>query len=163
MIEPVFVGLLATAFGFLFLQLVGVVRELNRETKEQMKNEEFMLYLWEWYRRKKRKYKDRYRGRRGLVLFYSDTMRGMGLGYLGVLMPLVLYVVSIWGLVVGYWFEIDIALDIGLSFLIGAFVACGVGLCFYYGFTWWVFGDQARYFAEVQFERLERNEKEEGV
>ena len=135
MIEPVFIGLLATAFGFLFLQLVNVRKEAHSGIMRQMEEQGDLSYACKVVSKGKWIGK-RYQGVDGLKKYYGDVLLGIALSYLLLVVPLSLYVGSMVALIGGYWFAGELFVAIGLGLLMSAFGACGVSLCGYYFMGW---------------------------
>lgn len=153
-IEPVFVGLLAAAFTFLFGQLVPFIEESVLEGSERLKSERYMEYALKEFRGLK-KYRSRYAGDKGRIFFHADQMEHLGRAYYIMALPLMFYVVSIALLIWGYVVDSDIVVGCGLALLTGAFLLIGTSLCLRYWVKWSAYKRAARMILKEGFERIE--------
>lgn len=128
MIEPVFVGLLAAAFAFVYAQLLGWARYLHDAYKNAVKNEEYVEALLEYVGET---YGEPFVGDEGEARFlaFYTVMIGKVLAIPSG--PLAWYFVSLCILVAGYWFAIDLVVAVGLVLLLFALFLCVVRLRFW--------------------------------
>lgn len=124
MIEPVFVGLLAAAFAFLFPQLLSRVHELAQQyesawwtIEEISKEREIELDL-------------------GLLEPHLRMLESVAWFHFGIGFAVFLYVFSLMSLVWGYWSDIDAWVVSGLMLLLIALTLCGLFLNYLFLVSW---------------------------
>ena len=117
MIEPVFIGLLAAAFAFLYPQLLGEVRRYTEWKRKGWHSVQMMAYDRDGKMVMKR-----------LKEVFGRAFRRIAWLLIGMSVALVLFGVSVSALVAGYWIDDDVLILAGLVLLVSAVLFCVVSL-----------------------------------